>query len=260
MKKIEFNLKGSFGEKEIKGVFYLVPGNKKVVVNIHGLYGSGKGTDDKYIKFAEKFQDKGVSSSLFYSSSRLNVENDDSLGKFENKQKKFFGKTFENELDDAKIVLTYILKNSVDFLGIKQEDLEITLNGNSLGGMISFYLAEEFSQVKNISTVGTGAWLDLGQIPIIDTLPQTEIFLEKVSDFEGNFLMNEAGLDDIFTKEAYNKLFEASLKANKSRILFDGVDHSFKLLNGEKSVLPYEKIFKNVKSLVEKGKLVTKKF
>lgn len=72
--------------------------------------------------------------------------------------------------------------------------------------------------------------------------------------------MNEAWLDDIFTKEAYNKLFEASLKANKSRILFDWVDHSFKLLNWEKSVLPYEKIFKNVKNLVEKGKLVTKKF
>ena len=87
-----------------------------------------------------------------------------------------------------------------------------------------------------------------------------EIFLEKVSDFEWNFLMNEAWLDDIFTKEAYNKLFEASLKANKSRILFDWVDHSFKLLNWEKSVLPYEKIFKNVKSLVKKGKLVTKKF
>ena len=260
MKKIEFNLKWSFWEKEIKGVFYLVPWNKKVVVNIHWLYWSRKWTDDKYIKFVEKFQDKWISSSLFYSSSRLNVENDDSLWKFENKQKKFFWKTFGNELDDAKIVLNYILKNSVDFLWIKQEDLEITLNWNSLWWMISFYLAEEFSQVKNISTVWTWAWLDLGQIPIIDTLPQTEIFLEKVSDFEWNFLMNEAWLDDIFTKEAYNKLFEASLKANKSRILFDWVDHSFKLLNWEKSVLPYEKIFKNVKNLVEKGKLVTKKF
>ena len=260
MKKIEFNLKWRFWEKEIKGIFYLVPWSKKIVVNIHWLYWSWKWTDDKYIKFAEKFQDKWVSSSLFYSSSSLNVENDDSLWKFENKQKKFFWKTFENELDDAKIVLNYILKNSVDFLWIKQEDLEITLNWNSLWWMISFYLAEEFSQVKNISTVWTWAWLDLGQIPIIDTLPQTEIFLEKVSDFEWNFLMNEAWFDDIFTKEAYNKLFDASLKANKSRILFDWVDHSFKLLNCEKSVLPYEKIFKNVKSLVEKGKLVTKKF
>ena len=103
MKKIEFNLKWSFWEKEIKGVFYLVPWNKKVVVNIHWLYWSWKWTDDKYIKFVEKFQDKWISSSLFYSSSRLNVENDDSLWKFENKQKKFFWKTFGNELDDAKI-------------------------------------------------------------------------------------------------------------------------------------------------------------
>ena len=92
MKKIEFNLKWSFWEKEIKGVFYLVPWNKKVVVNIHWLYWSWKWTDDKYIKFVEKFQDKLVSSSLFYSSSRLNVENDDSLWKFENKQKNFFEK------------------------------------------------------------------------------------------------------------------------------------------------------------------------
>lgn len=77
----------------------------------------------------------------------------ESDGSYEARMESFRGKTFEDELADARSVLADMVANSQRDFGISGDELEITLHGNSLGGIIAFYLAAEFPQVKAVVTV-----------------------------------------------------------------------------------------------------------
>lgn len=257
MEQIEKILIWSFWDKELKTVIFPLKWSKKLVLNIHWLYWEMQWGWNKYFNFAKKIQENEIANSVIYGSSRIEREYDENLEKFENKKIKFVWKKFEDELIDATTVINYLLENSENLFWVKSEELEITLNWNSLWWMISFFMADKFNQVKNISTVWTWAYLDLWKIPVIDTLVSKEELLEKVKKFKWKFLFNEASDDHIFTKDAYNDFFNASQSEEKSRTLFSEVDHSFKILNWEKSEIPYNKIFENVANLVEKGQLIS---
>lgn len=251
MEKIDFNISWSFWKKELNWTLFKNFWNKKLLINIHWLYWSWKWTDSKYENFCEKLWKNNICSSVFYASSRLDINYDDNLWKFENKQRKFTWKTFKNELEDAENIIKYFLENSEIILWVKSEELEIILNWNSLWWIISFYMAEKFKKIKKISSVWTWAFLDLWKVPIISTLDETNIFLEKVKNFNWFYFMNESWDDDIFTKESYDLLFSSAKNSKKERFLFEWVDHSFKKLNWEKSEIPYNKIYKNILKLIK---------
>ncbi len=79
----------------------------------------------------------------------------ESDGSYESRMESFRGKTFEDELADARTVVADLVANSKRDFGVSANELEIALHGNSLGGIIAFYLASEFPQVKAVATVGT---------------------------------------------------------------------------------------------------------
>ncbi|MCH2188769.1 alpha/beta hydrolase [Candidatus Gracilibacteria bacterium] len=246
-------LKGSYGDKVIAVSHFPVPGNNKVVINIHGTYGSGTGSNNKYLNFSGQLQQDEIANSIMYKSSRVEMEDDANLGKYENKQRKFVGKTFSDELEDAKRVLVDTIKNSQERFGVPPEELEITLNGNSLGGIIAFYLASEFPQIKNISTVGTGFRKEKTNIPILNTFPEADELSKKIKDFSGKFMMHYGSEDNVFTPDSFRELYEGATSAEKSFVHLVGVDHSFGKVGGETSEEPYKHIYSNVSRLVKEG-------
>lgn len=236
----------TFWNKKIDISIFQVPKNNKIVINIHWLYGS-KTSSGKYLDFAKKLQENKIANVVLFQSSRFDLENDENLSKYENKMKKFVWKTFFQELLDAKIVLEEILKNSEKYFWIKKEKLEITLNWNSLWGTLTFFLASEFSEIKNISNVWTWLRKQKWETPVIDTFPDLEIYKEKIQNFKWNFLLHQAGNDDIFSSESYEEFFKLAKNTNqKEKIFYAWVDHSFKKLNWEKSEKPYQKVYENV--------------
>jgi len=253
-----YTIEWTYWDKEIKINTFPVSWNKHVVINIHGTFWSLKWWNNKYLNFATKLQKENISNVVLYASSRKDIEIDTSIiDRYKQKQAKFIWKTFSDELEDSRRVVFDIIKNSKELFWVESKDLEITLNWNSLWGIIAFYLALEFPQVKNISTVWTWLRLDIKDIPILDTFPNIEELEEKLKSFNWNFLMNYWSEDDVFTPEAFSDLYQNVWTTKKSFVQLIWVDHTFGKVWWELSVLPYQEIFSNLEILLKNWTLVS---
>ena len=252
MQTLATQIEGTYWDKEIKINTFPVMGNKNVVINIHGTFGSMVWGNNKYLNFAEKLQSTKVSNVLLYESTRQNIPHDDSIAdRYKQKQASFIWKTFSDELDDARRVVKYSIENSQSLYWVEAQDLEITLNGNSLWGILAFYLANEFPQIKNISTVWTGLRIDIKDVPILDTFPDIWELLEKMHSFEWKFLMNYGTQDDVFTPEAFDDFYNEAGASDKFIAELEWVDHTFWKKQWEVSTQPFQDVFNNVVELIQ---------
>lgn len=247
--EIPLSLKGSFWDKEIAYSAFPVMGNKKVVINIHWTFWNQHGTNGKYHNFATQLQTSGISA-VTYGSSRKSEIDDSIVDSYERKKAHFEGKTFEDELSDARAALQHTIENSMELLWVPSEELEITLNGNSLWGILAFYLAQDFPQITDISSVWTGLRLEASDVPILSSLPNPESIREVASKFTGNYSMHQAGSDSVFSPKAYDELYQA-VTWEKNRTQYTGVNHSFRSVSGIQSEKPYEKVRERLAALVE---------
>lgn len=253
--KQSFSLEGSFWDKKIDCSVYPKMGSKKVVVNIHGTFWNKSGTNGKYENFAEELQDAEVSSILYGSSRKSEIDWSIS-DNYERKKASFEGKTFEDELADAREILRHTIENSDKLLWVPSQELEITLNGNSLWGILAFYLAREFPQIRAISSVGTGLRLEKSDVPILSSLPDSDELQKVVSEFSGKYTMHEALNDRTFSFEAYDELYNTLSTTNKNRIKYTGVNHSFRKVWDTESTTPYEKVLERLMVLIDDKELI----
>lgn len=179
----------------------------------------------------------------------------ESDGSYEARMESFRGKTFENELSDARAVLADIVAHSERDFGVRPEDLEIVLHGNSLGGIIAFYLASEYPQVKAVATVGTGLRLAPTDVPILSTFPAADEVRAKLAAFKGKYLMQYGTEDDVFSEDAFADLYAAVTGAEeKTSLRYVGVDHPFKSAFGIKDSRVFAKIVENAAEYLKTGK------
>ncbi len=247
-----------YWDKEVKINTFPVKWNKNVLINIHGTFWSLKWWNNKYLDFASKLQENSISNVVLYESSRKDLPIDDKItDRYKQKQAKFVWKTFLDELEDARRVIIDSIKNSEEVYWVNSEELEITLNWNSLGWILAFYLASEFPQVKNISTVWTWLRLDIKDVPILDTFPDITELDEKLELFKWKFLMNYWNEDDVFTSDAFSDLYKKVWSEEKSFVHLLWVDHTFWKVWWEMSKKPYEEIFNNIHMLLDENILVS---
>jgi hypothetical protein len=91
-------------------------GNSKILVNLHGTFGYRRGGSGKYLELAEAIQSKNLASTVLYDSSRDWSQVKGGEMSYDEKQAPFVGKTFEQELGDARKTLEYIIQNSKNTL------------------------------------------------------------------------------------------------------------------------------------------------
>ncbi len=257
LSKQSFSLEGSFWDKQIDYCVYPVMGSKKVVVNIHGTFWNKSGTNGKYDTFAENLQGNGISAVIYWSSRKSQID-EAITDNYERKKASFEGKTFQDELTDAREALRHTIDNAQELVWVAPDELEITLNGNSLWGIFAFYLAKEFPQVKAISTVWTGLRLEKADVLILSTLPDADELRDVISYFSGRYTMHQALRDETFSPETYDELYNAVSSEEKNRVQYTGVNHSFRKIWDTDSTKPYEKVLQRVKALVAEEKLVNR--
>lgn len=241
-----YEIPGSYGDSIIKISHFYGENNPNIIINIHGTYGSMNGWNNKYLNFARQLKSHNIANVVLYESSRKAIEPDSNeTDRYKLKQAHFIGKTFFDELEDARRVLQNTLDQSQALFGIEKNKCKIILNGNSLWGILAFYLAHEFSQVKAIVSVWTGLRLEIKNVPILDTFPNIHKLKEKLQSFTGKYVCYYGTDDDIFTKESFFQLLDTvgNKKTDKSIIEMPGVDHSFGKVNWEISHTPYNEIF-----------------
>jgi hypothetical protein len=248
MQKIK--LKWNFWNKELfLEIWKTKIKNNNVVINIHWAFWK---INEKYRKFWKKLLENNNSNIVLYSSSRLenNFENLE-LSEFEKKQKLFEWKILKDEIKDWKIVINYILENSEKLFNIKKEDIILIINWNSLWWIIALELANIFNEIKNINIVWTGAFLDIKWTTLIDSYPDLIDLSNLLKKFNWNLLLNYATQDIVFTEKSFYLFYDLLKNANKSKMKFIWVDHSFKKINWEKSEIPYDHIYKNIVELLK---------
>ena len=239
--KRDLTLNWTFWERIISCSLYPVQWNTKVVVNIHGTYWNKDGTNGKYESFAEELQQNGISA-VTYSSSRTSNTSSDIVDPYEKKKSQFIWKTFQDELEDARRVVQWVIQSAKEQLWVEPEHLEITLNGNSLGWILAFYLANEFTQVKAISSVWTWIRLEKTDVPILSSLPDAEEVKTFASRFTWRYIMHQAWADSVFSDESYKSLYAAVWSDQKAHIFYDSVWHSFRTADDNESIKPYETV------------------
>lgn len=241
-----YEIPGSYGDKIIKISHFYGENNPNIIINIHGTYGSMNGWNNKYRVFAHQLQSHNIANVVLYESSRKSILPDpNETDTYKQKQAHFIGKTFFDELEDARRVLQNTLNQSQALFGIEKNKCKIILNGNSLWGILAFYLAHEFSQVKAIVSVWTGLRLEIKNVPVLDTFPNIHELKEKLQSFTGKYVCYYGTDDDIFTKESFFQLLDTvgNKKIDKSIIEMPGVNHSFWKVNWEVSHEPYHEVF-----------------
>lgn len=222
--------------------------NNNIILNIHWAFGK---INQKYRKFGESLLKNNDSNVVLYSSTRLkgNFENFE-LTEFEKKQKLFEWKTLKDEVEDWRVIIKYILENSEKLFWIKKEKIILTINWNSLWWIIAIELSNIFKEIKNINIVWTWANLDVDWTTLLDSYPDLIKLLKLLEDFTWNILLNYATQDIVFTEKSFYLFYDLLKNANKSKVKFIWVDHSFKKINWEKSDIPYFYIYKNIVELL----------
>jgi len=244
----------TFGDKLINMRVYPIKWEKRILLNIHGTFWNMLWWDNKYEKLAQYIQKQWTWNAVIFETSRKNVPQDWS---YEAKKMWFEWKTFDQELEDCSKVITWLIDNAENVFGVKWEDLEITINGNSLGGILALFLADKFPQVKNISTVWTGLLTkDKKNIPLLGDYPDTEELKECLSHFNGNFLLHYGTKDQLFSFDDFVSFYKSLQNARIWQIKMVWVDHTFKFIDWKKSRRPYMQIESDVDNLM-KWKLVS---
>lgn len=249
-----------YWDKKIKISTLNVPDNNKIVINIHGTFWSMNWWNNKYLNFAQNLQNEEVANVVLYESSRKDMEIDPSItDRYKQKQAKFVWKTFNDELEDARRVIQDTIKKSKELFWIDSQNLEITLNGNSLWWILAFYLASDFPQVKNIVSVWTWLRLEIKDVPILDTFPDISELKEKLESFKWKYLSYYWTEDDVFTEKSIFDLINLvwSDNSNKSEIEMIWVDHTFWKISWEQSDLPYKQVFLWHTSLVKEWLMIS---
>lgn len=247
---INQTIEWTFWNKKINMEIYPIKWSNKVIINIHWTYWWMYWWNNKYKKLAENLQNEWVWNVIIFETSRKWIERD---WTYEKKVEDFKWKTFEEELSDCRSVIKYILDNSKEIFWIPAEQLEITINWNSLWWILALALASEFQQIKNISTVWTGMLTkDKEWLPFLEEYPDNEIINKRVEWFKGNLLLQYWTKDVLFKVEDFQEL-KWKLKSVKKmwEIKMIWVDHTFKYVNWELSEVPYKQIETNIKALIE---------
>lgn len=239
----------SFWDKKIQMEIFPVRWNNKVLINIHWTFWTLHWWWDKYKNLAQKIQQSWIWNAVLFETSRNSFTTGES---FEQKKQDFLCKTFQQELEDCKLVIKDLFSNSTEYFGVDSDLLQITLNGNSLGGILALFLAQQFSQIKNISTVWTGFLTNNDpNTPILDDYPDEAELKKVINEFKWNILLQYWTEDSIFTESNFLKLSQELKNAEIGTIKFINVDHTFTQLDQSISTAPYEQIQRDISDLMD---------
>lgn len=203
-----------------------------VLVNIHGLYGLSGDKGSKSKKLANTITQKGLAHVVLFNSSRdWSVFED---GNWEKMKTSYSGKTFEQELQDAKDVISVLLDQSEYLFGVKRDKPGLYIVGNSLGGTISSCLDDYFVYISKVVLAGSGT-----RTVFESNLSEKQI-LNKAGKFKGKVMLLQGSKDDVVPLEAGDKLLAGYKNAKKTKKVIDGANHNFSKINGKNKQLAYK--------------------
>ena len=224
---------GSFGIEPMRiGLRRSVRETHNIALFIHGLYGlfDPNDTEAKANDVAQYLSATGAAHVVQYSSSRLYSFPPST--KWQQREAAFLGKTFSQELDDLRAVLSFIFRNSSSIFGIEQSSLRLLIHGSSLGGTLAILAKEYFPIITRISLCGSGCGANTKTRPVLSTIFPEDMILSSIATFRGQLLLIQGSDDTVVPKESGQKIIRAATSANAHLLEVPGANHTFTELYG----------------------------
>ncbi|MDO8451386.1 MAG: hypothetical protein Q7S76_00785 [bacterium] len=232
MKRITYEILGSFGKKKNRIEISLSKHSSRLIILLHGAFGYPYHiAPTKYHFFIESLSSEYHI--CLYQTSRYFEWRERPQLTFESyRDASFDGKTFAMELNDVLSSCREIVARTKK--ETQKKVLDITLVGFSLGGIMSIYVSAALQNVDSIFMIGTGVrFLNDFSVPVLGSLPSEKGILRKLGAFGGAAHFLRGSLDDMATSEATRLLFESATHAEeRSLVEYKGVDHRFISKNG----------------------------
>lgn len=229
----QINLIGSYHNRpiEIYTKIVKIPSNT-VTIFVQGLYGvfSITETGDKINLLSEKLIVDNISHCVSYNSSRDFSFTSET--EYEERMKAFVEKTFEQELDDLKKVVSWVTDNSKKIFGIEKDVLILNIHGNSIGGTLSILLKEFFQKIRKISLCGSGCGTNGSTKPILSSHLAENIILDSVKTFTGELFLLQGSEDTKVPKESGLKILKGASLAKITHVTVPGANHNFSKMYG----------------------------
>lgn len=224
---------GSFGKKRIYYDFFPVvnPGENYYVF-FHGVYSTC--FKPKTLSLAKSIVDQSLGSVFLFETSRqyYSFERESQSLSFEEYiTESFYGKTFQNELDDVKTIIRFFKEHLITTTAYKLHFI-----GFSLGGTMLSFLISENRQLSSITLFGSGITTKGQATPIRNEYPKKEVILSNFNHFPGNMTLIQGTEDSVVPiEEAREIIFQANQAKTRKLILWRGVDHLFTKIDGSKN-------------------------
>ncbi len=244
-------LDGSFGDRKVH-LHLFTPDQpfRDLVVVFHGVHGNATPEEgNKYGDLGRMIAQRGAAAAVV-ETSRLRRDRQ-AFGGDKNRWavEAFSGKTFAQEIQD----LAWAVRGATE----EVEAPRLWLWGFSLGGIGAMLIASGLcsslgvdspaSEVEGVVVSGTGDVLrdtaDLGmlKLPILNNLPDRSLLQDAARNLKASFFASFRGTeDDLFGVASCRRLVDLVPLPEEDKFMQElpGVDHSFRMMNGQPSREP----------------------
>lgn len=223
---------GSAGKKKIYYKFLrFEPESTHFFIFFHGSFSSSYFGEKNDI-IARKIIENGLGNVLLYETSRQVYSFETKLP-FEEYKKAFGPKTYREELEDVKSIFSFFNQTMVK----DRSRSRFHFVGSSLGGTQCSYLLPEYGHmVSDVFLLGSGITTKT-KGSTYPGYPAKEEILKNYHDYSGAVYLVQGSEDTVVSKEEAMELLDHAGKSRvKMNIIMEGVDHSFRKLNGQPAI------------------------
>ncbi len=228
-------LHGSYHDKPVD-VYLYAPTQPTPVVTIicKGLFGVFDPSHACAVNvLGDMLIEHNVSHVVFYNSSRDFTFSADS--NFEDRKRAFGDKSFSDELDDLRMVASYVTEHAEELFGCDSAKVTLYVHGTSIGGTLALMLTSKYPNIKKLSLCAPPSSRGNSSKPIVSTMPEQSTLLSVAQQFTGDMFLLYGEKDTIVPKESSFKILEHATHANTSSRVVLGANHDFRTLYGVES-------------------------
>ncbi len=246
---------GTFASKEVVFDLFTITENNKLIIFFHGCCGTVYEQNPTTYQLLSELlvSDGSASCAIFENSRRLRkTEIPPDMEFFEFASEAFGGKTFEQELQDARNTVEYLLEQ---YAKVNKNEPELYFIGFSLGGLIASILSSEYP-VKGTMLFGSASRFEIMEgLPILGEQHRQdevqELVKKKAASITSPVMIIRGTQDDLAAHQDSVELLTYFEKSGKKYFVeWLGVDHRFKLKDGEPDDTLIDDLKKTVQSFI----------
>lgn len=239
------HIEGVFGKK--RNYYKILTPRKKsnrYFIIFHGSFSSSYNSEKDEI-IAKLIIKENLGNVILYETSRQTYTFESKLP-FEEYKNSFGLKTYQQELQDVKILFNFFWKKIIK----QKKDFQLIFVGFSLGGTLSsYFLPRHGHNVKQVFLFNSGVTTKI-KGSTYSHYPKKKEVLTNFITYKGEIILVQGRGDTVVPQEEATQILEIAKEATSTELIrLKGIDHSFRKIDGIPAIPQIaRKIFEIIRS------------